>query len=881
MEYMWRILAGAEFVLLAAGTVFLLLKRKTAVSEKKVQKLNNLLDLILRLIRSYVLIIDEKGCITMCSSSFAEGVGAESKESLQGVCLCDINSDFVRKDMVEEIEEEIKRNGELDKVYEFPGEGGKSRWIDLKVRSIIHNKALTGNMVLCTDITQEMEGKEEMLSLFRMRERILMSISHELKTPLNAIAGSADMLILSKNLGENEKTHVSNIKEAYRTLARRVDEITEYCSVKNEEIIIENREFVVQEIFDVIRNAVYIKTYEKGIGFKIEVSPDTPARLYGDAEKISSVLLQLLLFRTENTESSYVELLIYPVFREGELYLHYDIFDGGSPLSEVQMRQYLQPEDMDEINGADGGRNVMGFTVSREYVKAMGGKLQGESTYDKGNRFWFELPTRAISREKIVSIINPQDKSVVFCVGTDWKRAHAKEMMSSLGMSEYELNGNREILLSSSWSHIIIDSRLPEASEILGLELSYPCKKILVLEASTMVIDGVQKADIVLYEPFHIFMLADLLNQEENKNKRKKRQEEEELIFKTKGVKALVVDDNEVNVMVCTNILKQYGIETEEADSGVMAVQKYYANDYDFIMMDYLMPGIDGIEATKRIRNIPKKEKEPVIIALSANITRDIQSRFEEAGAQGVMTKPLELKILSKTLRKWLPREQIIESEEEKREREENLSEEVLHTVLKDMEELNIEKGLSHVLNSVESYIKVLKVCCTNVKEQISYVKAGYRIVEAVDLRINFHSLKGIFSNVGADSLAEESKKLEAAARENDREYIQKTAKEFIDRVEDFDSRLMATLTLYQDILSATTEETCEYMEREKYEELMGMAGEAVRQYDFVKITDILERLEKASHGRKRELLKQALEEIGEFHYDEVKALLEQISDTP
>lgn len=431
--------------------------------------------------------------------------------------------------------------------------------------------------------------------------------------------------------------------------------------------------------------------------------------------------------------------------------------------------------------------------------------------------------------------------------------------------------------MESVWSHIFIDSSFAGASEILKLKLPYPCKKILILEASRMVIDGLQEADIILYEPFHIFMLADVLNQEENR--KKKQVAEGKLIFKAKGVKALVVDDNEVNLMVCSNILEQFGIETEEADSGIMAVQKYYANDYDFIMMDYLMPGIDGVEATRRIRSMPKKSAEPVIIALSANITKEICEQFEDAGAQEVMTKPLELEKLSQMLRRWLRKDQITENEEEKKELVEMLSEEALYSVLKNVKGLNIEAGLSHILNSVEGYIKILKVCSGNVTEQIEHIKAGYQLVAAADLKIGFHSLKGIFANIGAENLAEKSKELELAAGKNSEDFIASHVEEYVKQVEEFVKELDTALSLYKDILDATTEdeEAYEPMTTERYSELLEKAKEAVRQYDFTAITQILEGLRKGSQGENRQNLNKALEEIGEFRYDAVMEILERI----
>lgn len=861
MGQIWGIIAGIEFILLVAAVIYFVLGKNTSEAEKEAIQVKNLLDLIMELIKSYLLVTDEEGRIIICSSSLAEEVKAESKESLQGVYVHDLGESFRRWEEDSDIGKELKENGSVDKIYELSQEGGTSLWLDVKAHSLKQGDKLVGNLILCSDVTKDIQGKEE----------LLRSISHELRTPMNAIAGSLDMLCLSKNLGENERSHVGNIKEAYRTMARRVDKITEYSNIKNEKLTVENREFVIQEIFDVVRNAVYIRTCEKGIGFLIDVSPAIPLRLYGDVKKISSVLLHLLLNRTKQTKEGYVRLSIQPVYHGDRLFLKYEISDTGEHMSEKEIKGMLETEDGKTMGEA------IGFSIGKEYVRAMGGEIRAESTYDSGNRFWFELETKAITEQKSIELIDAEEKSVMFCAGVAWKNEHMRTMLRELGIGKAECYSGKESLTESVWSHIIIDSSFAEASEILKRKLPYPCKKILILEASRMVIDGLQEADIILYEPFHIFMLAGILNQEENK--KKKQTAEENLMFKTKGVKALVVDDNEVNLMVCCDILKQFGIETEEADSGVMAVQKYYANDYDFIMMDYLMPGIDGVEAIRRIRSMPKKSAEPVIIALSANITKEIRQQFEDAGAQEVMAKPLELKELSQMLRRWLKKEQITESEEEKKELARILSAEALQSVLRDVKGLNTEVGLNHILNSVEGYIKILKACDSNITEQIEHIKAGYHLVAAVDLKIGFHSLKGIFSNIGAEKLAEESRKLELEANNNNEEFIASHLEEYVSQVEEFVEELHTALSLYKDILDATTEEeeALEPMPPETYFSLLEKAKEAVRQYDFADIMQILEELRRGSQGENRENLSKALEEMGEFRYDAVMEILERI----
>lgn len=114
-----------------------------------------------------------------------------------------------------------------------------------------------------------------------------------------------------------------------------------------------------------------------------------------------------------------------------------------------------------------------------------------------------------------------------------------------------------------------------------------------------------------------------------------------ESAFRAEGIKALVVDDNEVNTMVVASMLEQFSIPVTEVYSGKGAIEKERLEEFDIIFMDYLMPEMDGIEATEEIRKLGKA-KRPVIVALTANETKELKERFKQAGVDDVMVKPLE-----------------------------------------------------------------------------------------------------------------------------------------------------------------------------------------------------------------------------------------------
>ena len=215
----------------------------------------------------------------------------------------------------------------------------------------------------------------------------------------------------------------------------------------------------------------------------------------------------------------------------------------------------------------------------------------------------------------------------------------------------------------------------------------------------------------------------------------------------------------------------------------------------------------------------------------------------------------------------------------EEKEMQEIITKEALYCALEAVDGLDAEAGLKHILNSVESYIKILGICGNNIMDQLTRIRAGYHLSTIDDLKIGFHSLKGIFSNIGAEALRERSERLERAAAENQEEFVNFYLEDYIRQVERFVHQLDRALCLTKGSFAAETEKKESYtrITPEKYADLLHQAKEAVREYNFTEITRSLQELKEVSRGENREKLDRALEEIGKCHYDAVKILLEGI----
>ncbi len=765
----------------------------------------------------------------------------------------------------------------IERKLEFTN--GKVSWYRIRLEAVKdHNGIVIGNLIIAKNVTEENKKREELLTATRKQNKAFMALSHEFRTPINAISGSIDLLSLSKNLNSKEMIHIKNMKDAYKGLLGLVTKATDYTNIQSGDLVVEKQEFSINELLESIGILINIRAYEKQIGYCVDIEPDVPGYLIGDKEKISRVLQSLLYNAVEHTENGCIRLSISRK-KEGEKeFICYSVTDTGCGIKEEFIDKIFEELIGFEISN-DGYVEGLGVSlfVCKRIIELMGGTIACESEYGKGSCFRFELEMETPEDKPIAEVKHPENKSIVFCSNMVWKQEHLKKMSESLHIPVCRNYMETGIRLEE-FSHIFLDSHFEGINELLEKEF-VSSKKILILETSKDKVEGTKKADAIIYEPFTIMMFAEMLNLgDENTEEMEGQEKLEELVFQVENVKALVVDDNAVNLMVASNVLMQYGIEVEEADSGNMAVKKCYENEYDLIFMDYLMPDMNGVETIRNIRNL-KQTKKSVIIALSANVSKEITDEFESVGANHVMSKPLELKELSQVLKIYIPEGKFVKEEAmlEEAEEAEMIPKEDIKSILYSVKGLDVKKGLANVMGATETYVKVLNICCTNITEQIEYLKAAQTLLSSGGLKICFHSLKGILANIGADDLSEFSKKMEIAALEQDEAYIKENEASYIEQVESFRDSLKGAIEEYKKLTASDTLENYVPMDHNVYVEKLGQLINRIKRFEFNEINDLLEELIAASQEEEKKILKEAYDNIQQFQYEEALELVRTI----
>lgn len=325
----------------------------------------------------------------------------------------------------------------------------------------------------------------------------------------------------------------------------------------------------------------------------------------------------------------------------------------------------------------------------------------------------------------------------------------------------------------------------------LGLSIS---RKLAELMGGTLEVESVYGtgSTFTLTIPQKVLdhcRVGDLSEEEEQ-------QEADEVkMFTAPDIRILVVDDNLINRKVALGMLKSYGCHLDGAENGQEAIDKVKETPYDIIFMDHMMPGMDGVEATRIIRSeCGDYGKDAVVIALTANAMEGVKEMFLKNGFQDFLAKPVDRMPMHNALLKWIPEEKRFFEEQEREKPSEN------NVSLDDMSDIfingiSIVKAFEHHTGTLDEYLELLYLFYVDGNRKCSYLRELVEIEDYENYRIETHALKSAAANLGALELSDKAKLMEEAATNQDVDYISDETEHLL---EDYQKILKEIHTLLQ-----------------------------------------------------------------------------------
>lgn len=337
-------------------------------------------------------------------------------------------------------------------------------------------------------------------------------------------------------------------------------------------------------------------------------------------------------------------------------------------------------------------------------------------------------------------------------------------------------------------------------------------------------------------------------------------------------LKALVVDDNEVNTLVLAKMLELFNIHVDQIYSGEGAVLMFQEEEYDLVFVDHVMPEMNGMQTTERLRSIVNSKDTTAIFALTSHLTENLKSMYKEIGANDVFTKPLELSEIIIILKKWFPRLPVDEVSYNKEELDVHFEKlELIRSSLKNIPEINYEEGLKYAIGNPVHYAHILKVSIKEIKSCNNRIIQSQRLESEEDLRIGLHNLKSLFSNIGAIELFEVTRSMYKLIRHDEFDKRKLKLPDYIIKIGSFIDRLENAINHYEEIglLEEYEQEMEQYvMSEQEYEQCLSNTIYYIRSFEYDSIIKELQNLIHSCHKDMKKEFMEALEEIKDFNYD-------------
>lgn len=628
----------------------------------------------------------------------------------------------------------------------------------------------------------------------RSKDDFLVNVSHEIRTPINAVCGMSEA-ILQEELPLDVRRDVVDIQTAGRNLLSTVSNILDFSELETGRLQLAEESYnITSTITDIINMAL---TMDNGRHLELIVDCDAalPSNLLGDEQKLRRIVMNLLGNAIKFTKEGGVILRIRSRREEYGINLQVSVRDSGIGIERADMEKiFTSFSQVNSKRNREQGGVGLGLAITQALVRSMGGFMTVESAPGIGSEFQFTIPQKVLDETPIVSI---RDKSNLFAA-------------CYINLDKYDYTAVREGY-ENCIQHIVnqfgfpfrVCRNLPELKRrmereaythiFIGWEEYVEDRSFFdkLCEEKTVVLllDYDQELPtpgnmLRIYKPFTILSIAAVFNgqkvlygEDQHASLHNK--------FIAPQASVLVVDDNAMNLKVMARLLLPYQLRVTMAGSGQEALEKLNAPNFDCVFLDHMMPEMDGVETLHKIRQKPGAYYQSVpIIAFTANAIGGAREMFISEGFNDFIAKPIELSVLERILRRYIPSQmQITVDDEVETDRATPAEGNTQETTTADQDDvssgrlhlsragIDIEQALAYC-GDEEGFREIIAIFHAEGEKRRANLSHYFKEQDWKNYVICVHALKGNVKGIGAEELSEMARKLEMAGKENRIEYI-------------------------------------------------------------------------------------------------------------
>ncbi len=676
-------------------------------------------------------------------------------------------ADFADKNKLQDWAQSIhnRQDGEPIAYQGIDGE----HYFRVTVRELGGNGAHIGTLYILHDATNSIrrlqaieEVNEELERASRMKSDFLANMSHEIRTPMNAVIGMAELAIREKDSPLLED-YLLQIQSSGKNLLNIINDILDYSKIESGKMEILEEEYEPYEELAEIAGVLGTRIGDKPLELFFVVDTALPHKLLGDAMRIRQVIINLANNAIKFTAQGMVQIILnYEPDTAGKVNMLCHVIDTGIGIKKEDLdKLFVSFQQLDSRRNRSVEGTGLGLAISQRLVEAMDGKIGVESEYGKGSDFWFWIPQTVVDDTDDLVVEDAEGK-YAYAFGTVREREElfltgVKRLgvkgQAICGLEEYKETGKKEFLFMEQ-------SVLSE--QVLTFLEQHPKINGMILAEAAFTIDSKRENLHIVRKPATTMNIARMLNERFDEI----RQIDTDKVFKADFVapqaKILVVDDNPINLTIAEGLMAPLKIRPDTAGSGQSAVDQVKAKAYDIVFMDHMMPQIDGVDATRMIREAGEDIHQPVIIALSANVMEEARRLFTKAGMNDFVGKPIDIRQLTGKIKAWLPQEKILPYEEDEAQQ---TKEQSAQESLPRLAALDTEAAVSS-LGSPALYQKIAKEYYRSGEERLAAIQKSFEEEDWENYIIRVHALKSSSRQIGAFTLGDMAEALEKAGKE-------------------------------------------------------------------------------------------------------------------
>jgi signal transduction histidine kinase/CheY-like chemotaxis protein len=498
------------------------------------------------------------------------------------------------------------------------------------------------------------DAHEKSEAASRAKSRFLAIVSHEVRTPLNGVLGMADLL-LETGLSPEQQTYARAMKTSGEALLALIEEILDFSKIEAGRLDLESVPFEPNGLVTDVVELLSPRAQGKGIEIAAYVDDQIPVRVMGDAARLRQVLLNLAGNAVKFTDSGGVSVLVE---RSSDGRIQFSVRDTGPGIGpEMQARIFDEFEQGDGTLGRRHGGTGLGLAIAARIVERMGGEIALHSAIERGSIFSFAVDLPAVAGSEIIPPPDLSGRDILIASPSPVVGPLLERRLSAWGANVTLANEVRvaeTLLPEREWSHLMVDRAFGIVGTVsLAHRAASHTRQRLVLlgPAERAELTDLKSAgfDGYFVKPVRGASLATRLASGETEATLVPDFDADDAAARPhqRALAVLVAEDNDINALLAQAMLGKLGhIPTVVTDgvSAVSAVEAAYAMGapYDLVLMDLHLPGMNGLEATRRIRAMGEKGGQVPIIALTANAFAEDREACREAGMNAFIVKPFD-----------------------------------------------------------------------------------------------------------------------------------------------------------------------------------------------------------------------------------------------